>query len=100
MELGNFLKSAKVYAKRIVGIEIEKKCLENLKKNKIDFYSNLDECEEKFDLITMFHCFEHLPRPLEFLIKIKSFLKENGKIIIEVPHARDFLLKNLKCKDF
>ena len=51
---------------------------------------------KKFDLITMFHCFEHLPRPLEFLIKIKSFLKENGKIIIEVPHARDFFIEKFK----
>ena len=48
----------------------------------------------------MFHCFEHLPNPLEFLDEVKTFLKSNGRLIIEVPHARDFLLQNLNSKEF
>ena len=31
---------------------------------------------------------------------IKSKLKNGGNIIIEVPHAKDFLINNLKIKEF
>lgn len=54
------------------------------------------------DVITLFHCFEHLPDPTSTLHTLRSSLKGRGEglIIIEVPHARDFLIENLKLKEF
>ena len=58
----------------------------------------MNNSNHKFDVITLFHVFEHLQDPLNVLRELKKKLKVNGKIIIEVPHANDFLLsiKNLK----
>jgi len=34
------------------------------------------------------------------LKSIKNQLKENGRIVIEVPHANDFLISTVNCKPF
>lgn len=50
----------------------------------------------------MFHCLEHLPDPVCTLKEIFQKLKPDGegKIVIEVPHARDFLLDQLQWNSF
>ena len=54
------------------------------------------------DTIFLFHCLEHLPDPSRTLKEIYEKLKVNGegKIVIEVPHARDFLLDQLELESF
>ena len=42
----------------------------------------------------------HLINPINILIQLKSKLKKNGNLIIEVPHANDLLLSKLKIKPF
>ena len=41
----------------------------------------------KFDLITLFHVFEHVEDLHEMLAYIKSSLTENGHVLIQVPYA-------------
>jgi len=53
-----------------------------------------------YDVITLFHVFEHMKHPIKELKFIKSLMKKNSKIIIEVPHASDFLLKTLNLHEF
>ena len=48
----------------------------------------------------MFHVLEHLPNQLEILKIIRNKLKPKGKIIIEVPHAKDLILENLNIPEF
>jgi len=45
---------------------------------------------------------EHLPDPINTLKRVYGRLKQGGegKVIIEVPHARDFLLDGLKVESF
>jgi SAM-dependent methyltransferase len=43
---------------------------------------------------------EHLTEPLEVLRAIKECMKPGGKIIIEVPHASDFLITTLNSEAF
>lgn len=43
----------------------------------------------RFDFINTEQVFEHIPDPLETLIKLKKLLKPNGLIKISVPAARD-----------
>ena len=40
----------------------------------------------------MFHVLEHIPYQINTLKALKSKLTKKGKIIIEVPHAEDFLI--------
>lgn len=48
----------------------------------------------KFDVITLFHVLEHIRKPIEFLRVLRSNLKQNGKLIIEVPNFDDLMVKS------
>lgn len=55
---------------------------------------------EKFDIICMFHVFEHIKEPARFLTNCKKLLKEDGIILIEVPHIEDPLISIYDIKEF
>ncbi len=98
---GSFLKLANQYATSTYGVEIQKNYLDDFNKNQnIDVENNIKNFEMKFDTIFLFHTLEHLPNQIESLKLFKNFLKPEGKIIIEVPHALDFLLTKLKIDEF
>lgn len=40
----------------------------------------------KFDIISIWHVLEHVQKPEEYIKKIYSLLKNNGKLLIEVPN--------------
>lgn len=65
-------------------------------------YSDIREVEkiEKFDIICMFHVFEHIRDPLCFLELCKIHLNKGGVIIIEVPNVEDPLISLYDCKAF
>lgn len=57
----------------------------------------------QFDIICMFHTFEHIKEPISFLNECNSHLNANGKIIIEIPYIKDPLISlydNNQFKDF
>jgi 2-polyprenyl-3-methyl-5-hydroxy-6-metoxy-1,4-benzoquinol methylase len=98
---GGFLKKI-IKAKSFTGVELNKECIFYIKKNikKIIVSDNLNNLNEKYDIITMFHVLEHIPYQIETLKELKKKLTKNGKIIIEVPSADDFLLKLKEFKKF
>ena len=97
---GGFLKKLK-NARSLNGIELRKECIEYFEKNKkINVSSQLNNFSGKFDIITMFHVLEHMPYQIKTLKLLRNKLKKNGKIIIEVPHAEDFLLEFDELKEF
>ncbi|MEI0610682.1 class I SAM-dependent methyltransferase [Brachyspira pilosicoli] len=57
------------------------------KKYDIDLKENFLESKSKYDIIILSHVIEHFREPKEILIKIKSMLKEDGFIYIEVPNS-------------
>ncbi|WP_321469655.1 class I SAM-dependent methyltransferase [Halarcobacter sp.] len=97
---GGFLKQAQTLAKDVCGVELEKAVKPYYEEENIKLYSNLDECTKQFDIITSFHVIEHIKEPLEILEKLKEKLKENGKLIIEVPNANDALLTIYESEGF
>lgn len=52
-----------------------------------------------YDLVCSFHVLEHLMDPIGTLRQLKDVMAPGGKLIIEVPHAKDFLQEflNLDC---
>ena len=48
----------------------------------------------------MFHVLEHTANQVETLKILKNKLNQNGKIIIEIPHAEDFLIEFDELKEF
>jgi len=68
----------------------------------IEVYNGVGQLPEdyKFDIICMFHVFEHILEPGVFLRSLQSHLEKTGKIIIEVPSSRDPLLTLYGCSAF
>ena len=98
---GGFLKQI-TKAKLLTGIELREECINyiNKKIKKIEVTNNINNLNNKYDIITLFHVLEHIPYQIETLKKIKKKLSKNGKIIIEVPSAQDFLLSLSEFKKF
>ena len=98
---GGFLSNVKSY-KSLNGVELRRECINYIRKKikKINISDNLNSFDKKFDIITMFHVLEHVPYQIKTLKLLKSKLKNKGKIIIEVPHAEDFLILHEELKEF
>ncbi len=98
---GGFLKDIKDF-KSLSGIELRNECINYIQQNikKVKISNNINSFKKKFDIITMFHVLEHIPYQVDTLKILKSNLKNKGKIIIEVPHAKDFLILQKELKEF
>lgn len=98
--LGGVLELMKEVAGETNGVELQKEIRELLNNLGFKVFAGIDDLEKDYDVISMFHVFEHILSPLDFLKKTASKLKSGGKIIIEVPHANDALLKSYQSEKF
>jgi SAM-dependent methyltransferase len=62
--------------------------------------SSLSGLAGQFDLVTLFHVLEHLPDPISTLAEIRERLAPGGKVIVEVPHAKDALISRYDLDSF
>lgn len=97
---GGFLMMAKDYASKVAGVEKQDALRVLFKEKNLDIFDNPDEIHDKFDVITMFHVLEHLPDPKSVIKELLNKLKDDGKLIIEVPNEDDALLSLYACKKF
>ena len=97
---GDFLKGASIMSKSVSGVELQENYLNFLNNNDIPSLSSIKEHDKKFDTIFSFHALEHFNNPIDMLNSMKDSLLGDGKIIIEVPHANDFLISTLKNQAF
>ena len=93
---GGFLLRARGVARSVMGLDQEP----HFRARDIPLVRRLDETEETFDVITMFHVLEHLPDPRASLSQLSSRLAQSGEILIEVPNASDALLRLYGCRAF
>lgn len=64
-------------------------------------YSSIEDIKgNDFDVVTLFHVLEHFTDPIDTLKSIRNKMAKDGKIVIEVPHARDFLISYLENDAF
>ena len=97
---GCFLELAKEKTNSVAGIELDRAVREVLIDDGYSIWESFDQCNMKFDVITMFHVIEHLEFPIQILEECNKYLKKNGKIIIETPNANDALLSLYKSEAF
>lgn len=98
---GGILDLLEPIAERAVAVEPQQRALDSLKEENYEAYSDISEVPyDDFDVITLFHVFEHLTEPLELLKIAYDKLKVGGKLIVEVPHANDFLFSFLDLEEF
>ncbi len=93
--MGGILDLVKPWAKDIHAVEPQKdirNTLSRLGYNAHDSIETLAKLDVKFDLVTLFHVFEHITEPLQSLRNLNKAMAPGGKIFIEVPHAGDALI--------
>lgn len=90
-------------SKDLTGLELNQVNNRNIRSIGIPCLYDLNDCDSTFDYIFLNHVFEHLENPIRVLEDLLSRLNTNGKIIIEIPHGNDFLIKKSEIdvfKDF
>lgn len=101
--LGGILDLALPFAKEIHAVEPQQEINTILKSLNYQTHlsiESLPSCGTQFDIVTLFHVFEHLSTPLESLTHIHKSMAQGGKLIIEVPHAQDALLADYDLDAF
>lgn len=98
---GGILDILSPLAAKACAVEPQENLRRELKDAGYAVFSRVEEVREKIEVATLFHVFEHLINPLDTLVKIRKLLvKKGGEIILEVPHANDFLISHLDLKEF
>jgi SAM-dependent methyltransferase len=99
--IGALLDQLSPYAKSTIAIEPQLAARTLLQQLGHKVLASTDELpDESVDIATLFHVVEHFTEPIDELTRIASKVKPGGKIIIEVPHASDFLLSFLDNQSF
>ena len=99
---GGYIKKSKPIVRSIRGVELEHEKRDYMTREGYEIYNSIEEIpmDQQFDVITLFHVLEHLPDPIEILVRLKKHLRKEGKIIIEVPNADDALLSLFDSRAF
>ncbi|MDE1466891.1 class I SAM-dependent methyltransferase [Aurantiacibacter sp. D1-12] len=99
---GDFLRAVRDNCASVVGIELQEDYVANMRENGIDCVRDLDDIDDNsLDVIFSFHAIEHLPDPVAIITALKQKLRPGGRMILEVPHAGDLLLRqDLDCEEF
>ena len=63
-------------------------------------FESVSDLDEKFDIVTFFHVFKYLDNPIEYLRELKQAFRDGGRLLIEVPHAKDALIQFCDYKEF
>jgi len=97
---GNFLRGAQAAAEAVFGAELQRNYRDRLNADGIPCFADITDAPANLDACFMFHVLEHLPDPLPILETIYGLLAPDGVIVVEVPHARDFLMNELSSEEF
>lgn len=99
---GLFLQAVAGEAKSVAGVELDNSNIDTLKKAGVPCYNSLSHIsDDSLDCVFAFHVLEHLPDPLAILGDLHQKLRIGGTLLVEVPHAGDFLLReNVGCEAF
>ena len=98
---GDFLKLVNPFCESVIGIELQQNYVDDLNAFGISCTNNLESIDDgSLDVIVSFHVIEHLPNPLNILELLKRKIVIGGYLLIEVPHANDFLLNAVDCDEF
>ncbi len=98
---GDFLRAVEKECSTCLGIELQENYSDALNKDGIRCVDSLSNLEDNaVDTIFSFHVLEHLPSPIDALKNMYVKLRDDGCIVIEVPHANDFLLSVMENDPF
>lgn len=99
---GGYLQLNTDCASSILGVELREHCKAHLKNVAplIQIEKNILDFDVDFDVVTMFHVLEHIPAQTSVLSDIRKKLAPAGRLVVEVPHAQDFLIQSIDLQAF
>lgn len=98
---GGILDLLSPFSSRTVAVEPQENARHVLMGLGYDVYSSVDKVPSNdIEVVTLFHVLEHLTEPMKTLEILRNKMSPGAKIIIEVPHARDFLISFLDLDTF
>jgi 2-polyprenyl-3-methyl-5-hydroxy-6-metoxy-1,4-benzoquinol methylase len=98
---GLFMREANKVSQQVCGVELNAIHVAKLKLDGFRVEPSIESFDLGcFDVVTLFHVLEHLAEPVEMLASIRTRIKSGGRLIVEVPHARDFLHHTLDSEAF
>lgn len=98
---GDFLRLVQPYCNEVIGIELQQNYVDELNACGVSCVKTVDDIEDgSLDIMVSFHVIEHLPNPLDTLSNLVRKVVSGGQVLIEVPHANDFLLSSVACEEF
>ena len=84
---GDFLSFMEKNFFDVFGVENNNTALKICAKKKLKVYNSLEALSDKsFDVITLWHVLEHLPKPEEVIANIHDLLASNGVLVLAVPN--------------
>ena len=86
--------------KNIFGVEVNENLIDYLNSENILTYNDINKVPDNLDCIMLNHVLEHLDDPISTLKSIKQKMNKKTLLIIEVPHANDFLISEYNCYEF
>lgn len=98
--LGGVLERMKAVASQASGVELQSEIRNYLNSIGLNVAASIDEMQDNQEVVSMFHVFEHIIEPGSFLKKLNKKMKMGAKLIIEVPHANDALIKTYNLESF
>lgn len=97
---GYFLNQIKPHVNSANGTEWDQNTSNYARKIGFRVEKNHEDYDIKFDKIFMFHVLEHIKEPIDFINNLKSILKKDGMIFIEVPNNNDILISTYDLQEF
>ncbi len=94
---GGFLKKIKKEAASVTGIELERRCSEEINSAGIKCVDNINRLNDKYDIVVSFNVIEHLTEPRKYLDQIYDCLTDGGVFICETCNADDALITYYNC---
>ena len=93
--VGNFLSFMGKKNFKVTGVENNSIALEICKKKNLKVYDSIENLpHDLFDIVSLWHVLEHLPRPNKIIEKIYDLLSSEGVLVIAVPnfssHDREY----------
>ncbi len=98
---GSFLLGAQRLASLVSGVDLQSSYVSSLAEKGISCEKSILDHKNNFESVFMFHSLEHFVDPLAMLGDVRQKMSlHDSKLIVEVPHANDFLISTLKCGEF
>lgn len=100
---GLFLDLCLDVAADVNGVELRRECIRDVHRrlgNAVRVEPEFEAFSTPFDTVFFFHVLEHLDNQLAPLERALKHMKSGGTIVLEVPHAKDFLIETMALEAF